>query len=161
MKTLTSWLWVNKPSASILGSREKHVNLGDSVTISCELRDTVVAPQYVFWYHNNNMINFQPGVSVVTVVLGQDSDSLWVAPPNTTVARLSISQTRLEDAGNYTCAPENMVQDTVRLSISKGKHCTADQTTNLHLRPKAKVNCGVRRLERLEMPDNHQPRPAR
>ena len=123
MKTLTSWLWVNKPSASILGSREKHVNLGDSVTISCELRDTVVAPQYVFWYHNNNMINFQPGVSVVTVVLGQDSDSLWVAPPNTTVARLSISQTRLEDAGNYTCAPENMVQDTVRLSISKGKHC--------------------------------------
>ena len=122
MKTLTSWLWVNKPSASILGSREKHVNLGDSVTISCELRDTVVAPQYVFWYHNNNMINFQPGVSVVTVVLGQDSDSLWVAPPNTTVARLSISQTRLEDAGNYTCAPENMVQDTVRLSISKGKH---------------------------------------
>ena len=123
VKTLTSWLWVNKPSASILGSREKHVNLGDSVTISCELRDTVVAPQYVFWYHNNNMINFQPGVSVVTMVLGQDSDSLWVAPPNTTLAKLTISQTRLEDAGNYTCAPENMGRDTVRLSISKGKHC--------------------------------------
>ena len=144
MKTLTSWLWVNKPSASILGSREKHVNLGDSVTMSCELRDTVVAPQYVFWYHNNNMINFQPGVSVVTLVLGQDTDSLWVAPPNTTVARLTISQTRLEDAGNYTCAPENMVQDTVRLSISKGKHWDwayfadiTDQTTNFHL-PQAK-----------------------
>ena len=134
VKTLTSWLWVNKPSASILGSREKHVNLGDSVTISCELRDTVVAPQYVFWYHNNNMINFQPGVTVVTVVLGQDSDSLWVAPPNTTVARLTISQTKLEDAGNYTCAPENMVQDTVRLSISKGKHWAGNILQTLQAR---------------------------
>ena len=59
VKTLTSWLWVNKPSASILGSREKHVTLGASVTITCELRDTVRAPQYVFWYHNNTMINYR------------------------------------------------------------------------------------------------------
>ena len=120
VKTLTSWLWVNKPSASILGSREKHVTLGDSVTISCELRDTVVAPQYVFWYHNNNMINFQPGVTVVTVVLGQDSDSLWVAPPNTTVSRLTIARTELADSGNYTCAPNLATADTVKLFVSTG-----------------------------------------
>lgn len=121
VKTLTSWLWVNKPSASILGSREKHVNLGASVTIVCELRDSLVTPQFVFWYHNLSMINFQPGVRVETRLVGQDKDSLWVAPPNTTVSRLTISQTRLDHAGNYTCAPQNMVQDTIRLSISKGE----------------------------------------
>lgn len=121
VKTLTSWLWVNKPSASILGSREKHVNLGDSVTITCELRDTVVSPQYVFWYHNNTMVNYKPGVTVTTTVTEEDKDALWVAPPNTTVVKLTIANTKMEDAGNYTCAPENMVQDNIRLSISQGK----------------------------------------
>ena len=46
----------------------------------------------------------------------------FVLNENIGVARLTLSQTRLEDAGNYTCAPENMGQDTVRLSISKGEH---------------------------------------
>ena len=32
MRTLSSWLWVHQPSAAILGSREKHVDLGDSVS---------------------------------------------------------------------------------------------------------------------------------
>ena len=52
VKTLTSHLLVNRPSASILGSREKHVNLGDPVTITCELRDTAPdggRPGFVFW----------------------------------------------------------------------------------------------------------------
>ena len=49
VRTLTSWLWVNKPSASILGSREKHVNIGNSVTITCELRDKVKEPEFIFW----------------------------------------------------------------------------------------------------------------
>ena len=94
---------------------------GDSVTITCELRDTVKSPQYVFWYHNNTMINYKPGVTVTTTVLGPETDDLWVAPPNTTLVKLTILNTEMTDAGNYTCAPENMVQDNIRLSISKGK----------------------------------------
>ena len=52
---------------------------------------------------------------------GPDTDALWVAPANTTVVRLTIANTRLEDAGTYTCAPENMVHDNIRLSISQGE----------------------------------------
>ena len=52
VKTLSSWLWVNRPAAAILGGREKHVSLGDSVTFTCELRGTLQPPQFVFWYHN-------------------------------------------------------------------------------------------------------------
>ena len=63
---------------------------------------------------------YRRGVTVTTTVLGPDTDSLWVAPPNTTVVKLTISNTVMEDAGNYTCAPENMVQDNIRLSISQG-----------------------------------------
>ena len=44
------WLQVHKPR------REKHVNLGDSVVISCELRESVSEPEAVFWYHNHSMV---------------------------------------------------------------------------------------------------------
>ena len=120
IRTLSSWLWVIEPSAQILGSRDKHVNIGKSVTITCELRDNVAVPEYVFWYHNRSMINYQPGVMVTTTILEPDSDSLWVAPPNTTVSKLIIAETTQEHAGNYTCAPSNAVSDSIRLSVTKG-----------------------------------------
>ena len=67
------------------------------------------------------MWHCRAGVTVTTTVTGPDTDALWVAPANTTVVRLTIANTRLEDAGNYTCAPENMVHDNIRLSISQGE----------------------------------------
>ena len=42
-------LLVTQPRATILGSQEKHVNLGDSVQISCQLTDNTAAPYFVFW----------------------------------------------------------------------------------------------------------------
>merc|ERR1712243_83565 len=118
VRTITSQLWVHQPKAAILGSREKHVSLGDSLVIKCELQDLVGKPEFVFWYHNNTMINFQSGVSVVTSIIDQDSTSLWVAPPNTTVSRLRIDRTRPDHAGNYTCAPPHTVSDSIRLYVS-------------------------------------------
>ena len=118
---MSSWLWVIEPSAKILGSREKYVNLGKGVTISCELRDNVNQPQYAFWYHNRIMIKLRPKVTVRTSVLEPDPDSLWVAPPNTTVSKLTISNTRQEHAGNFTCDPSNADSDSIRLSVTKGK----------------------------------------
>ena len=68
------------------------------------------------------MINFSPGVSVTTNLVGEQSrESLWVAPPNTTVSSLTIHQTRPEDAGNYTCAPPHATSDTVRLYVAQSK----------------------------------------
>ena len=49
IRTLMTRLAVTRPRATILGSREKHVQLGDSVTVSCELRDNVGTPEFVFW----------------------------------------------------------------------------------------------------------------
>jgi len=127
VRTLTSWLWVNKPSVSILGSREKHVNIGNSVTITCQLMNNVKEPEYVFWYHNDSMINYQPGVTVQTSIAEPDPDSLWVAPPNTTVSKLTIANTQPKHAGNYTCAPSNSDSDSIRLSLSKDMGLTLQQ----------------------------------
>ena len=119
-KTISTWLEVKQPKAAILGSKEKHVNLGNSVSISCELRDTIGRPEFVFWYHNSTMVNFSPGISVSTNLVGPEPDSLWVAPPNTTVSTLTISSTKPEHAGNYTCAPPHSASDSIRLFVSTG-----------------------------------------
>ena len=69
------------------------------------------------------MINFSPGVSVTTNLVGEKSrESLWVSPPNTTVSSLTIHQTRPEDAGNYTCAPPHATSDTVRLYVAQSNY---------------------------------------
>ena len=87
VRTMEYWLQVHKPRSAILGSRENHVNLGDSNTISC-----VSEPEAVFWYHKDSMINYLPGMVVITSMIGPDPDSLWVAPPDTTVSRKTIAQ---------------------------------------------------------------------
>ena len=66
------------------------------------------------------MINFTPGMMVSTSLLEPDQDSLWVSPPNTTVSKLSIANTRQDHAGNYTCDPSKAVCDSIRLSVTKG-----------------------------------------
>lgn len=132
IRTLVTRLAVTQPRATILGSREKHVQLGDSVTVSCELRDNVGAPEFVFWYHNNTMINFLKGVSVVTGQVGgaegAGRDELWVAPPNTTVSSLTIRATLRDHAGNYTCAPPHATSDTVRLYVANDPSLALQQT---------------------------------
>ena len=76
-------------------------------------------------YHNNTMINFLKGVSVVTGQVGgaegAGRDELWVAPPNTTVSSLTIRSTLRDHAGNYTCAPPHATSDTVRLYVANGE----------------------------------------
>ena len=120
VRTIRYWLEVHRPRAAILGSREKHVTLGQSITITCELRDTVTEPEAVFWYHNQAMVNHVPGISVTTSMIGPDPDSLWVAPPNTTVSMLTIMKTKARHTGNYTCAPTLASSDTARLFVSQG-----------------------------------------
>ena len=81
-------------------------------------------------YHNNTMINFLKGVTVVTGQVGgaegAGRDELWVAPPNTTVSSLTIRSTLRDHAGNYTCAPPHATSDSVRLYVTNGElscHC--------------------------------------
>ena len=37
------------------------------------VRDNVGQPEFVFWFHNSTMINFQPGVTVETALIGSQS----------------------------------------------------------------------------------------
>lgn len=69
-------------------------------------------PQYVFWYHNEQMINYDTargGISVETV------------PGPRTQSRLTIRDTNDADSGNYTCSASNTEPASIYVFVSEGK----------------------------------------
>lgn len=51
-------LHVLVPAAFILGSDEYHTQAGNAISLVCIIENSLDPPQYVFWYHNGNLINY-------------------------------------------------------------------------------------------------------
>ena len=73
---------------------------------------STIAPQFVFWYHNSRMINYdrERGGIEVTLETG-----------NTVSSSLTINSARATDSGNYTCAADNTEAATITVYITQGK----------------------------------------
>lgn len=68
-------------------------------------------PQYVFWYHNDRMINYDTARGGVTVS---------TEPGPKTHSRLVVNHATHADSGNYSCRASNTEQDTIYVYVSKG-----------------------------------------
>jgi Immunoglobulin domain len=69
-------------------------------------------PQYVFWYHNERMINYDTSRGGVTVS---------TEPGPKTHSRLIINSATLTDSGNYSCRASNTDPDFIQVFVSKGR----------------------------------------
>lgn len=69
-------------------------------------------PQYVFWYHNNHMINYDTrgSVSIQT-------------DPGPAQSRLIIHQAVESDTGNYTCSASNTKPASIYVFVTEGMTC--------------------------------------
>ena len=78
---------------------------------------TPTPPQYIFWYHNDRMVNYdvERGVKVTT-----SSDS------TRTESKLTFANANKRDEGNYTCSPSNSAPATVQLFVTRSKPLTAE-----------------------------------
>ena len=74
---------------------------------------TPTPPQYIFWYHNDQMV--ESGVKVTT-----SSDS------TRTESKLTFANANKRDEGNYTCSPSNSAPATVQLFVTRSKPLTAE-----------------------------------
>jgi len=106
------------PEAYIKGGEEYHVDEGSPISLTCVLDSTPSPPQYIFWYHNDRMVNYhvERGVKVETYTTSQE----------TTESKLSFSNASKRDEGNYTCSPSNSVPATVQLYVTKRNSLSAD-----------------------------------
>jgi len=90
--------------AEIVGTKDKVFNSGSRLQLICVLTLATSKPDYIFWYHNDRMINFDTnrGISVL-----EDENG-------STLTMINVS---VSDSGNYSCQPRDMRPDSVVVTI--------------------------------------------
>eukprot|EP00095_Tigriopus_kingsejongensis_P005088 maker-scaffold159_size295958-snap-gene-1.33 protein:Tk05088 transcript:maker-scaffold159_size295958-snap-gene-1.33-mRNA-1 annotation:"hypothetical protein KGM_18218" len=101
-------LQVVTPEAFILADEEYHIDRGSSLSLVCIIEKATTPPQYVFWYHNERMINYdsERGISVTTT------------PGRKTHSQLFIQRADVSDSGNYTCEPSSSIPASIQVFVS-------------------------------------------
>ncbi|KAL7030462.1 hypothetical protein ACKWTF_006667 [Chironomus riparius] len=97
--------------AEISGPSEKYLKPGSVLRLTCRVVENIENPLYIFWYHNNRMINYDShrGVNVST-----ESDNRY--------SELQISQTTTSHSGNYSCVTNNAVSSSTLVHIFNGEN---------------------------------------
>ncbi|KAG8314493.1 hypothetical protein J6590_092047 [Homalodisca vitripennis] len=115
-------LHVIVPTAFILGSGEYHIGEGSTISLVCIIENSPSPPQYVFWYHNDKMVNYESTRGGVTVS---------TEPGPKTHSRLIVNRASHSDTGNYTCRAPNTDPDTIYVFVTKeGENTAAIQRQN-------------------------------
>ncbi|XP_044264091.1 fibroblast growth factor receptor 2-like [Tribolium madens] len=95
-------LRVTEASAEIIGAPDLHVRAGSSLRLVCTILHSTEPPVYVFWYHEQRMINHDVGVSVT---IDRTSSVLQFQDADTT------------HSGNYTCDPANAIPAYINVHV--------------------------------------------
>ncbi|KXJ76046.1 hypothetical protein RP20_CCG010330 [Aedes albopictus] len=95
--------------AEILEAPDLHIDEGSTLRLECKLKRATESPLYVFWYHEERMVNYdqQDGISVSTNKL--------------TSSVLTVRNATARHGGNYTCAPANARQSSIYVHVLKGR----------------------------------------
>ncbi|KAK2585652.1 hypothetical protein KPH14_010272 [Odynerus spinipes] len=87
-------LKITEAYSIIPGAPDLHVKQGSSLRLECQLMAATEPPQYLFWYRQGRMINYddEPGVKVELTKSG---------------SILMVNKTKPAHGGNYTCKASN------------------------------------------------------
>lgn len=88
--------------AEIQGAPDLYLRSGSILHLVCTLKQSTEPPAFVFWYHEQRMINYDPGVVVKE---GRSSSILQL-----------IDADKSHD-GNYTCGPSNAVPASINVHV--------------------------------------------
>jgi hypothetical protein len=108
-------LWVvAEAAAEILGAPDLHIKSGSTLRLVCTLRQSTEPPVFVFWYHEDRMINYdkERGVDV-------HSDR--------TSSVLIVAEAQKRDSGNYSCVPSNARPASINVHVLNGKRFNRSQ----------------------------------
>ncbi|XP_032593469.1 uncharacterized protein LOC6563053 [Drosophila grimshawi] len=111
-------LTVVEPSTEIIGAPDLYIESGSTINLTCVILNSPEPPAYIFWNHNNAIINYDSprgGVSVVT------------NKGDTTTSFLLIKSARPSDSGHYQCNPSNAKPKSVTVHVLNGEFPAAMQ----------------------------------
>ncbi|XP_063873629.1 zwei Ig domain protein zig-8-like isoform X2 [Scylla paramamosain] len=106
------------PRAAITGPADRHVQSGSTISLVCTIQGGLTPPQFIFWFHNNKMINYDQSRGGITVTMDQT---------DLTTSRLTIKEAGLKDSGNYSCSANNIIPSYVNVFVSEGDKTAAIQ----------------------------------
>uniref|UniRef100_A0A182YJ62 Ig-like domain-containing protein n=1 Tax=Anopheles stephensi TaxID=30069 RepID=A0A182YJ62_ANOST len=95
--------------AEILEAPDLHIDEGSTLRLECKLKRATESPLYVFWYHEDRMVNYD------------QEDGVSVSNNKLTSSILTVRNATARHGGNYTCAPANARQSSVYVHVLKGK----------------------------------------
>lgn len=78
------------------------------INITCSVNYSSEPPAFIFWFHHDDVINFDSargGVSVIT------------EKAEVTISHLLIQKADLADSGRYSCSPSNADVASVRVHV--------------------------------------------
>ncbi|XP_058056482.1 uncharacterized protein LOC131207867 [Anopheles bellator] len=109
-------LEVVEAKAEISGHSEKYLKPGSMLRLTCRILQSNEPALYLFWYHNNRMINYDThrGVNVST-------------EPDNRYSELFIAHTNTLHSGNYSCVSNNAVAASTLVHILNGENPAAMQ----------------------------------
>ncbi|XP_063888962.1 hemicentin-2-like isoform X2 [Scylla paramamosain] len=108
------------PRAVIPGDGEHHVESGSTLSLTCFIEQSAAEPQYIFWYQNSRMINYdrERGGIKVRIETGDDSR---------VISHLTIVDAQPSDSGNYTCAAANTKLASIVVYVTEANKIAAIQ----------------------------------
>ncbi|XP_018024919.1 netrin receptor unc-5, partial [Hyalella azteca] len=102
-----------------------HVDSGSTINLTCVIAHSPEPPAYIFWYHDDQVVNYDSPRGGVTVVTERG---------NVTRGYLLIQEAKGSDSGNYSCAPSNTAPTSLRVHVLNGEMPAAMQTSSAHPR---------------------------
>ncbi|XP_066900782.1 limbic system-associated membrane protein isoform X1 [Halyomorpha halys] len=110
-------LKVVEARVEIAGAPEKYVKTGSSLELKCDLYNSPSVPEFVFWYHNDRMVNYDKdhGLNITTDLINKKS-------------YLEVKKASREHSGNYTCVASNAYPDSTMVHILNDENPAAMQT---------------------------------
>ncbi|GAB6032420.1 hypothetical protein CHUAL_011058 [Chamberlinius hualienensis] len=106
------------PKSSIEDAPDMHVKSGSTIILNCVITDSPEPPVYVFWYHEEKMLNYDTNRRTIRVER---------VSPDTTINKLIISNALMSDSGNYTCTPSNADPTHIIVHVLNGEKPAAMQ----------------------------------
>ncbi|CAL1300946.1 unnamed protein product [Larinioides sclopetarius] len=111
-------LTIVEAKASIEGAPDIYVKSGSSINLTCVITQSPVHPAFVFWYHDERMINYDSSKGLIAV---------QKAGSDTAVSKLFIKDVQPSDSGNYTCCPSNAEATSITVHVLNGEKPAAMQ----------------------------------
>ncbi|XP_035207969.1 neurotrimin-like isoform X1 [Stegodyphus dumicola] len=99
--------------AAILGPHPLFVKTGSSINLTCVITQSPEPPVFIFWYHDDRMINYDSSRGEITI---------QKSPGDSAISRLYIKDATADDSGNYTCCPSNTEATSISVYVLNGTY---------------------------------------